>query len=193
MLMSDAARIVDPLERVPSRAETPRGLMRTTSSTPVPRPARASREGRTPTPAFDVRPYLDEMPRWKPKSELRRGESQRTHGRWVGSETDREWVSGETGDRYASLVQERWEREQPGGSDQTRTFPVAGHVEIKFAQYMREHGLTEERIVINNPSGPCPIPFGCERFLPWLLGPGLALTVDYPGGTRTFVGTGTIA
>ncbi|MCD0446288.1 hypothetical protein LO763_21990 [Glycomyces sp. A-F 0318] len=142
---------------------------------------------------FDPRPYFADMPRWKSNREFRRGEprNQRTHGRRVGSDQDREWVSGED-DRYARRAQERWEREEPGGPDQMQTFPVAGHVEIKFAEYMRERELTEERIVINNPNGPCPVPLGCERFLPWILGPGRTLTVDYPGGTRTFIGTGTI-
>lgn len=63
---------------------------------------------------------------------------------------------------------------------------IESHVEVKFAMMMRERGLTNETIVINNI--PCDIPYGCKRYLRDILPPGARLTVVAPGFHDTFVG-----
>lgn len=63
---------------------------------------------------------------------------------------------------------------------------IASHVEVKFAMLMRERGLTDEAVVINNV--PCKAPFGCERYLADILSPGARLTIYAPGYKRTFTG-----
>lgn len=199
-LASDAAGLTESLQQVQGRVEVLRGLL-TASTKPVSAAASASpaasSDHPTETAPFDPQPYFDEMPVMQRKRDLDFGKTQdRTHGRWHGAvktgvSADREWVSGED-DRFARSAQARWEREQPGPK-RTKTFALAGHVEVKFAEYMREKGLKNERIVINNPDGPCPLPMGCERYMSWILEPGSSLTVVYPGGERTFVGTGSIA
>lgn len=61
----------------------------------------------------------------------------------------------------------------------------ASDVEMKTADAMRQQGITDGEVVINNPSGPCP---GCDQTLPYVLEPGTTLTVTWPGGSKTYTG-----
>lgn len=64
---------------------------------------------------------------------------------------------------------------------------VTAHVEVKFAMMMRERGLADETIYINNK--PCEGPESCRRYLPVFLPPGARLTVHWPGAAPiTFEG-----
>lgn len=63
------------------------------------------------------------------------------------------------------------------------------HVEIKFAMFMRERGLRNETIFINN--RPCPGERNCSEWVELFLPPGAKLTVHWPnGGPWTFYGRG---
>ena len=141
---------------------------------------------------FDPSPYLDEMPPMVPKADLLRGSRQgKTEGRWVeGSDDDRDWISGEK-DPYHQAATTHWERIRASGEPQPLS--VTADVEIKFAMFMRRHTLGKERIVINNPDGPCGFGkptyrYGCDQLLPRFLPKDARLTVAWPGGEKTYVG-----
>jgi hypothetical protein len=195
-LASDAAGIAESLQQVRGHVEVLCDRLAEGGGSRLSPPALPAAPTGGRVERFDPQQYFNEMPVMKPKRDLEFGKVQdRTHGRWPGAieagPEEREWISGED-DRFARIAQERWEREPPGPKP-TKVFSVAGHVEVKFAEYMREKGLTRELIVINNPDGPCPLPMGCDRYMSWVLELGSSLTVVYPGGARTFVGTGSIA
>lgn len=63
------------------------------------------------------------------------------------------------------------------------------HVEVKFAIFMRERGLRDETIYINN--RPCRGEASCPRWIESFLPEGAKLTVHWPGGGPwTFTGKG---
>jgi hypothetical protein len=63
------------------------------------------------------------------------------------------------------------------------------HVEVKFALFMRERGLSDETIYINN--RPCRGDASCPRWIESFLPRGAKLTVHWPGGGPwTFTGKG---
>lgn len=136
--------------------------------------------------AFDSRPYLDDMPVMPPKSQRKRGMPQQpTHGRWVaGKEEESELVSGTDADSQA--VDELWSQIRRDG--EIPSLMIASHIEPKFAMKMRRDTLTNERIVINNPDGPCgyglDIQYGCDQLLPRLLPLDSTLTVCWPDGNE---------
>ena len=67
--------------------------------------------------------------------------------------------------------------------------PAATHVEAKVAMTMREQGVHQGVLVINNPDGPCPGAYSCQQVLDVLLPPGAILTVWWPGDEYdTFTG-----
>ena len=64
-----------------------------------------------------------------------------------------------------------------------------GHVEGQAAAIMRQQGLQEATLYINNPSGPCPGAQGCDYLLPRMLPEGSQLRVVAPGGfNQTYFG-----
>ncbi|WP_020390870.1 DddA-like double-stranded DNA deaminase toxin [Kribbella catacumbae] len=63
------------------------------------------------------------------------------------------------------------------------------HVEVKFALFMRERGLRDETIYINN--RPCRGEASCPRWIESFLPEGAKLTVHWlGGGPWTFTGKG---
>ncbi|WP_269432061.1 DddA-like double-stranded DNA deaminase toxin, partial [Saccharothrix sp. ST-888] len=62
--------------------------------------------------------------------------------------------------------------------------PAATHVETKYAWWMRQNGVTDADVVINNPKGVCPFPFGCQAAVPAILPRGSTMRVWYPGATE---------
>ncbi|MCD0445654.1 hypothetical protein LO763_18775 [Glycomyces sp. A-F 0318] len=140
---------------------------------------------------FDPKPYLDEMPRMPRRAEAPRGYRGKTEGRWVGGDTEhRDWASGQRDPEFDE-AEGFWKSIRAPG--EPSAISVTQDVEIKFAMFMRRHDMTEERIVINNPDGPCGYGkpnyrFGCDRLLPRFLKPGAKLTVVWPGGEQTYEG-----
>ena len=62
--------------------------------------------------------------------------------------------------------------------------PSATHVETKYAWWMMENDVTDADVVINNPRGACPFPFGCQASVPAILPEGSTMRVWYPGATE---------
>lgn len=58
--------------------------------------------------------------------------------------------------------------------------PSITHVETKIAWAMRNHGITDADVVINNDTGPCDEPYGCTAAVSAILPEGSSLTVWYP-------------
>ncbi|MGW1340222.1 DddA-like double-stranded DNA deaminase toxin [Kribbella sp. NPDC002412] len=110
----------------------------------------------------------------------------KTRGLWIDSDgNEEELVSGY--DRYSADADEYVTREKL--VPPPHSLRIASHVEIKFAMMMRERGLTNETIVINN--RPCRRPWGCNVLLPYFLPKGTSLTVyDQDGFGKTYRGRG---
>ncbi|MFF7633641.1 LamG-like jellyroll fold domain-containing protein [Kitasatospora sp. NPDC008050] len=71
-----------------------------------------------------------------------------------------------------------------------RSGPIAAatHVESKIAWAMRSHPeVTSADVVINNPKGVCPAPFGCTVAVPAILRSGQTMRVFYPGATEPVI------
>ncbi|WP_245563554.1 DddA-like double-stranded DNA deaminase toxin [Longispora albida] len=68
--------------------------------------------------------------------------------------------------------------------------PAADHVEVKFAMWMRENGVTDADVIINNPRGVCGGPYSCQVAVPAILPKGATMRVWYPGATTPTVLTG---
>jgi hypothetical protein len=108
---------------------------------------------------------MRDLPVRKPKGQ--------TRGVWVDEEGDRhEWVSGF--DEY------RKQADDLGVELGLGRLWTTSHVELKFAMFMRERGLSNARLILNNI--PCDDEeFSCENLLKWFLSPGSKLTIY---GTR---------
>lgn len=119
---------------------------------------------------------LDKLPKRRPDD--------KTRGFRVGGDPDTpELISGH--DEYQQKAKEFIFNRKLGPQPHHR-LAIESHVEVKFAMMMRERGLTNETIVINNV--PCDIPYGCKRYLKDILPPGARLTVVAPGFKHTFIG-----
>ncbi|TCC64801.1 hypothetical protein E0H73_08625 [Kribbella pittospori] len=105
----------------------------------------------------------------------------KTRGLWFGRDgSESPLVSGY--DRYQEMA-DRYADERLGLGPLAK----ATHVEIKFAMFMRERGLRDETIYLNN--DPCKGPASCRRWLGSFLPPGAKLTIHWPdGGPETFDG-----
>ncbi|MEV6287772.1 DddA-like double-stranded DNA deaminase toxin [Kribbella sp. NPDC051770] len=113
---------------------------------------------------------------------IRENDEGKTRGFWFGSSDGKEspLVSGR--DRFQEEA-DRLAREQLRIPKTTTT----SHVEVKFAILMRERGLSDETIYINNK--PCEGRWGCRTWLPKFLPPGARLTVHWPDSApETFEG-----
>ncbi|MFJ5123150.1 DddA-like double-stranded DNA deaminase toxin [Kitasatospora sp. NPDC088548] len=65
---------------------------------------------------------------------------------------------------------------------------AATHVEAKIAWAMRGRPeVTSADVVINNPKGVCPVPFGCTAAVPAILRSGQTMRVFYPGATEPVI------
>ncbi len=108
-----------------------------------------------------------------------RGRQDKTRGAWVDADgQEHDLISGV--DEYSTDA-ERFMNEnniQIAPGDIT----LGSHVEVKFAMFMRERGLTDEIITINN--WPCPGPYGCDENLFRFLPDGARLTVFGPAGFK---------
>lgn len=122
-------------------------------------------------PAQKVRDQLRRLPPRQPRD--------KTRGLWTGSDgTDSPLVSGK-GDPYHLAADEHAKKLGIG------PLMTTSHVEIKFAMFMRERGLTSESIVINNI--PCNDgPLSCESVLKDFLPEGSKLTVYGPDFQHTY-------
>jgi len=136
---------------------------------------------------FDPERYLARMPRFDPDS----GTRPKTHGRWTDhTGTTHDLLSGRH-DGYHTKVDQHAVAIGliPAGTGLARS----GDIELRFAIRMRETwqrtgSPPREKIVINNPNGPCEGDLGCDTLLPRFLPPGAELTVHWPGGTKTYRG-----
>jgi hypothetical protein len=113
-----------------------------------------------------------------------RAKDGKTRGFRVGGDVDMpELISGH--DDYQQKARE-FIFDHKLGPEPHHRLAIESHVEVKFAMMIRERGLTNETIVINNV--PCDIPYGCKRYLSDILPPGARLTVVAPGFHDTFIG-----
>lgn len=104
---------------------------------------------------------------------VRENDDGKTHGVWIDRDgQEKPLVSGVS--PYSRLADKHAERLGTPG------MWLTSHVEIKFAMLMRERGLRDETIYINNEvcRGLASCPQWIEAFLP----PGAKLTVHWPGG-----------
>ncbi|MFD9894098.1 DddA-like double-stranded DNA deaminase toxin [Amycolatopsis sp. NPDC059027] len=131
-----------------------------------------------PAPVSQAR--IDELRRALPRP-VQPEERQKTHGQWVAG-------SGE-GD-VGHIVSGRDEMEAAAVQffkDQgARRMPATvADVEVKLAVHMRNQGITNATVVVNNEV--CIGPFGCDTLLPKILPQGSALTVygTSPDGQAT--------
>lgn len=176
-LTSAAEKLSAHLARLDGGASTPSGS--DSSRAPMSSVPMASSK-------IDVQSHLDDMPKMPPKARRKRGMPQQpTHGRRVdGDGEGRELMSGTDTDSQA--VDKLWSQLRRDG--EIPSLMIATHVEPKFAMKMRRESLTDERIVINNPDGPCGyglnIQYGCDQLLPRLLPPNATLTVCWPDGNE---------
>jgi hypothetical protein len=138
------------------------------------RPGRVNIEKAGPTDA--ALKLLDKLPA--------RARDGKTRGFRLGDDADTpELISGH--DDYQQKARE-FIFDRKLGPEPYHRLAIESHVEVKFAMMMRERGLINETIVINNI--PCDIPYGCKRYLSEILPPGARLTVVAPGFHDTFVG-----
>ncbi|WP_020387868.1 DddA-like double-stranded DNA deaminase toxin [Kribbella catacumbae] len=142
------------------------------------RPAgqRGTASGNSNGPDDAASKLLDKLPTRRPDDETR-------GFRVVGDPDTPELVSGH--DEYQQKARDFIFNRGLGPKPYHR-LAIESHVEVKFAMTMRERGLIDETIVINNI--PCDIPYGCKRYLRDLLPPGARLTVVAPGFRHTFIG-----
>lgn len=62
--------------------------------------------------------------------------------------------------------------------------PAATHVETKYAWFMRQNGIMEADVVINNVRGVCTGIYSCSIAVPAILPKGAVMRVWYPGATQ---------
>jgi len=65
------------------------------------------------------------------------------------------------------------------------TVPRVTHVEGRGAAVMKQRGMSEATLCVNNPNSVCP---SCTNLLPRMLPLGAKLTVISPCSVQTFVG-----
>lgn len=113
---------------------------------------------------------------------VRENDSGKTRGFWKApGGTEMPLASGRG--RYQDLADEHARRLG------LRPMSNTSHVEIKFALFMRERGLRDETIYINN--RPCEGEASCPEWIESFLPKGARLTVHWPGGGPwTFTGKG---
>ncbi|MCX4575589.1 RICIN domain-containing protein [Streptomyces sp. NBC_01571] len=63
-------------------------------------------------------------------------------------------------------------------------YPAAQHVESQYAMWMRQNGVTNSTVVMNNAEGVCGGPYGCLRAVKVILPEGSRMTVWYPGALK---------
>lgn len=154
----------------------------------------SARPGTASKRATNVGGYLDEMPPMVPRSRRSRGARPgKTQGRWIrGSDEHRDWISGgDNEDEHFRAAETHWAAIRSEGEPEKLS--ITRDTEVKFAMFMRKHGMDHEELVINNPDGPCGygrdgFAFGCDQLLPRFLRPGATLTVHWPGGAKTYQG-----
>lgn len=122
-------------------------------------------------PKAVVERNLGKLPERQPKD--------KTRGIWVGPDgVEYPLVSGKNDQYYRKADELAKELDIPP--------PMAtSHVELKFAMFMRERGLKNESIVINNP--PCSEGgLSCNTLLKDFLPAGARLTIYAPGFKQTY-------
>nr|WP_202893810.1 DddA-like double-stranded DNA deaminase toxin [Kribbella italica] len=113
---------------------------------------------------------------------VRENDSGKTRGFWKAPDGAEKPLSSGRG-RYQELADEHARRLG------LRPMSNTSHVEIKFALFMRERGLRDESIYINN--RPCEGEASCPAWIESFLPKGAKLTVHWPGGGPwTFTGKG---
>ncbi|MEV6947333.1 DddA-like double-stranded DNA deaminase toxin [Streptomyces sp. NPDC051172] len=63
-------------------------------------------------------------------------------------------------------------------------YPAAQHVESQYAMWMRQNGVTNATVVMNNAEGVCGGPYGCLRAVKTILPEGSRMTIWYPGALK---------
>jgi hypothetical protein len=113
---------------------------------------------------------------------VRENDSGKTRGFWKAPDGAEKPLASGRG-RYQELADEHARRLG------LRPMSNTSHVEIKFALFMRERGLRNETIYINN--RPCEGEASCPEWIEYFLPKGAKLTVHWPGGGPwTFTGKG---
>lgn len=128
-------------------------------------------------PAGDA---VEQARRNLPPAVSKRGE--KTHGRWFEpGKPAGALVSGkdELTERVDQVLQEEGCPRRP--------VTASADVELKLAAHMRDQGITDASVVINNQ--PCKGSLSCDELVPVVLPPGASLTVYGPGGfVKTYTG-----
>jgi len=154
-----------------------------TPRSPQPWVRRSLAAPQDPASGFDPGVYFKDMPEFVAK----RGHRTKTHGRWaIDENSTMDLVSGR--DQYADRNDHRWP--QIKRPSEPAPISAAADVELKFATYMNDHDIDKATIVINNPKGPCAGIVGCDEQLERFLGAGREMTVVWPGGSKTYTGSG---
>ncbi|MGC4942443.1 DddA-like double-stranded DNA deaminase toxin [Kribbella sp. DT2] len=111
---------------------------------------------------------------------VRENDSGKTRGFWKAPDGEEKPLASGRG-RYQQLADQHARRLG------LRPMSNTSHVEIKFALFMRERGLRDETIYINN--RPCEGEASCPEWIETFLPKGAELTVHWPGGGPwTFTG-----
>ncbi|MEV1007137.1 DddA-like double-stranded DNA deaminase toxin [Streptomyces sp. NPDC049881] len=63
-------------------------------------------------------------------------------------------------------------------------YPASQHVESQFAMWMRQNGVREATVVMNNDAGVCGGMYGCQRAVRAILPAGSSVSVWYPGASE---------
>jgi RHS repeat-associated protein len=66
-------------------------------------------------------------------------------------------------------------------------YPASQHVEAQYAMWMRQKGVTDATVVINNAEGVCSGIYGCQAAVREILPEGSTMTIWYPGATEPVV------
>ncbi|WP_327138545.1 hypothetical protein OG585_53475 (plasmid) [Streptomyces sp. NBC_01340] len=66
-------------------------------------------------------------------------------------------------------------------------YPASQHVEAQYAMWMRQNGVNDATVVMNNSEGVCGGMYGCRNAIREILPEGSAMTVWYLGATEPAV------
>jgi RHS repeat-associated protein len=66
-------------------------------------------------------------------------------------------------------------------------YPASQHVETQYAMWMRQNGITDATVVMNNSEGVCGGVYGCQNAIRAILPEGSTMTVWYPGASEPVI------
>jgi hypothetical protein len=63
-------------------------------------------------------------------------------------------------------------------------YPAAQHPETQYAMWMRQNGVTDATVVMNNSKGVCTGMYGCQSAISTILPRGSRMSIWYPGANE---------